>query len=330
MVIKTNQISLLWALQSSCNLFCRYCYFSDNYPDSPKGDNDLQIETILNFITKFEEGLISRVFIAGGEPLLIKSLPNLIKSLKTSGCKIIICTNGLPLTNARLSTFLCEYVDAVSISLDSHEAEYNDYWRVDKSRRGWSSVVEGIKTLLFAKKNYKSNIKIGVYTVLTKMNLYSILETAKFISNLGVDYYVVQPVSLPTNHYLFDDLVLTKNDYSCLEQKLSLLQNANFPMKLPPRDYFEKILKSVMTTDFLEQQSCFGGRELYFIKPDGTVWDCPSTYKIANTPQNKHFTIIGQKPSEIFKKNKKKKCLYFSQDCVNMWALMAFDKLLAV
>jgi hypothetical protein len=70
---------------------------------------------------------------------------------------------------------------------------------------------------------------------------------------------------------------------------------------------------------------CFGGRELFFIEPDGSVWDCPSSLKIAATPSGRLRSIRGHAATGLFTAvSRCTDCALFSRDCVNMWPLMEF------
>lgn len=76
---------------------------------------------------------------------------------------------------------------------------------------------------------------------------------------------------------------------------------------------------------------CFGGHTLFFIEPDGTVWDCPSSLKIAATPPSRHRTIRAGDARQLFGPAHRAcptDCALFSRDCVNMWPLTGFDKFL--
>src|SRR6266542_5741701 len=65
---------------------------------------------------------------------------------------------------------------------------------------------------------------------------------------------------------------------------------------------------------------CFGGRELFFIEPDGSVWDCPSSLKIAATSPGQRRNIRGRTAAGLFATGPRcTDCSLFSHDCVNMW-----------
>jgi hypothetical protein len=76
---------------------------------------------------------------------------------------------------------------------------------------------------------------------------------------------------------------------------------------------------------------CFGGHTLYFIEPDGSVWDCPSSTKIAATPAQRRRSIKNADAGTLFAPpcSAARDCALFSVDCVNMWPLNGFSAMLA-
>jgi sulfatase maturation enzyme AslB (radical SAM superfamily) len=337
-------VTLLWALRSPCNFGCKYCYFGTREDDrnraesfqpgelSHLGHNDVGIENILDFITPFSPELVRRVFLAGGEPLFWKGIYQTISALKKVGSEVILCTNGLSLIDEKISNFIVNnYVDAVSISLDSYDPKYNDHWRVDHSGKGWYGVVEGIKMLLRKRDKYHKKMKVGVYSVITRRNIEHIVKTGSLVADLGVDYFIYQPISLDSNHKLYDELSLNSEHYEDLVSAIEELKSANLKVYLPNEIYLNLFLHTLTSKPAPTITSCFGGRDLFFIEPDGSVWDCPSMYKIAKTPPSQHLSICSYSAKQLFsaeRRGRNTDCSCFSQDCVNMWQLMAFDDIL--
>lgn len=337
-------VIILWAPRSPCNLGCQYCYFgtlddarTESVPLRPGelshvGKNDVPLHSLISFIQSFNVELVHRVFIAGGEPLVWPGCRMMIQTLKAAGCQVVVCTNGLPLQDEHLCQWLVEAgVDAVSISLDSHDAEYNDHWRVDRRGDGWAGVVGGIRTLVTQRARSHSDLQIGVYSVISRLNIGHIVPTARLVSDLGVDYYIIQPVSLADDHALHDILSMNESHHRELMQAISELMSLEVKLYLPNKGYLKLFLRSLSSRFSRVVPGCFGGRDLFFIEPDGSVWDCPSMYKIAETPIEEYVSIVGQSSADIFSASRRARntdCSCFSQDCVNMWQLMAFDDIL--
>lgn len=341
---KVNGVTILWALQSPCNLGCLYCYYGTLEDDlnrkqpldiselSHVGYNDLTLESILKFIETINSKLVNRIFIAGGEPLNWKGAFEVMEELKNKNCEIIICTNGLPLLNENTSKWIIDNkIDAVSISLDSINFEYNDNWRIDKSGRGGQGVINGISKLIQLKKVSKSNIKIGVYCVVSKKNISHILDTCKFLNEIGIDYFIIQPISLTQDHKLYTELSLDETHIPEIKELIRSLLSSNVKIKLPNDKYFKLLVDTLPENSFYNIKGCFGGRDLFFIQPDGSVWDCPSIYKKRNTPQSEYLSILNQSADYIFSDSRRLKntdCSVMSKNCVNMWQLMSFNEIL--
>ncbi|MGH8902238.1 MAG: radical SAM protein [Egibacteraceae bacterium] len=338
-----RDVTLLWALRSPCNLGCRYCYFGTveehrlTSPDQPGqlshiSRGDLSFADIEAFLRTIGDSAVKRVFLAGGEPLIWPHTLTVVEILEAAEVQVVICTNGIPLNRPEISERIVAVgVDGVSVSLDSIDAKYNDRYRPSRNGiQGWSDVVSGIRRLIDARADQPVP-RVGLYTVITRCNIPAVREVAAFGSELGLDYYVPQPVSLAPAHPLHDELSLRENDVPALIAALDDLYQAGLLIRLPDRSYAHQFVTAITTHTPGFVTSCFGGHTLFFIEPDGSVWDCPSSSKIAATQPSRHCTIRGRHAAELFGTTRRtcaNGCDMFSKDCVNMWPLMGFDRLL--
>ncbi|BCL79639.1 radical SAM protein [Ktedonobacteria bacterium brp13] len=334
--------TLLWALRSPCNLGCLYCYFGtiedtgrrETTPGalSHIGRDDISLHDALFFISTMTPECVRRVFVAGGEPLVWRGTMSVLAALKAQGCEVIVCTNGLPLQKQELCRSLLDLsIDAVSISLDSYDAQYNDHWRRDKSGQGWKGVVQGIETLIQQRNERSASTKIGVYSVITRRNLAQMVATGRFVADLGVDYFIVQPIALASDHPLFGELSLEACHREAFQAQIHALHQAHLGIHLAHPSYIQQVLTTLSPGPLPVIKSCFGGRDLFFIEPNGSVWDCPSMDKIQQTPSTHYRTMKGASAEALFSRERRGRntdCTLFSQDCVNMWQLMQFDAIL--
>lgn len=172
-------------------------------------------------------------------------------------------------------------------------------------------------------------MKIGIYSVITSQNIAHIINTGRFASELNVDYFIIQPVSLTPNHRLHQEISLDHRHYEMLKNTIDMLKVAELKIGLPDDEYLKLFLQTLTEDQFPIIRGCFGGRDLFFIKPDGSIWDCPSMYKMEASP-NQCLSIIGHSADQVFSVDRRRNtdCSFFSQDCVNMWQLMAFDNII--
>ena len=339
-----RDVTLLWALRSPCHLACRYCYFGDLdehrlAPPTSAGQlshlsrTDASMADIDAFLSGVEHSAVQRVFLAGGEPLNWPPALSIARTLKNAGVEVIICTNGIPLNRPEIAADLIDLgIDAVSISVDSAEPAHHDHYRPSRTgRHGWTEVINGIRHLL-ATRGTSAVPKIGLYTVITCRNIPAIVQVAELAAQFGLDYFVPQPVSLPSGHKLHEELSLRPGDGPAATAALTALYHRRLPVGLPAADYQGRFAAAIGTEDLLQVKDCFGGHTLYFIEPDGSVWDCPSSYKIAATPHGRRRTIIGHRVAELFgpaRSSCPSDCALASRDCVNMWPLMGFGRIIA-
>lgn len=338
-----RDVTLLWALRSACNMGCTYCYFGtiEEHQASPPtragtlshlSRDDLAITDIEAFAGTLPGSAVKRIFIAGGEPLIWPRTLDIAAMIKAAGIQVVLCTNGIPLNRADITEQIISLgVDSVSVSLDSPDPAYNDHYRRARNHQhGHADVVAGARRLLDARAD-RTRPRVGLYMVVTRRNIQQVTTMGRLAADLGMDYFVPQPISLAPGHPLQAELGLSSDHVARVTTELALLYDARLNISLPDRSYaasFAATLRSELP-GFVA--GCFGGHTLFFIEPDGSVWDCPSYLKIAATPPSRHRTIRGGDARRLFgpaHRDCPADCALFSRDCVNMWPLTGFDDFL--
>lgn len=338
-----RDITVLWALRSPCSFGCPHCYFgelAEHKETPPEGlgvlshipVRDLDRTVMEEFARSLAGSPVERVILAGGEPLDWLPTLSLIKTIKDAGCEVVVATNGVPLTRPRIARRLVELgVDGVSVSLDSADAAVNDRLRPSRSGRvGHREVLDGIRTLL-SERGSAPGPRVGIYTVVMRDRPQEITDVARLASEVGVDYYVPQPISLPPDHRLFAERCHTPDDVPAVEDQLRRLLADPGGLALPDLAYMRQFLASISTQDSGRVEECFGGAQLFFIQPDGSLWDCPSDRRIAATAHSKQRSIVGADARTMFDGRPAcTDCSHFSRDCVNMGPLvLGMPRLLA-
>ncbi|MDQ2812277.1 MAG: radical SAM protein [Actinomycetota bacterium] len=330
-----RDVTLLWALRSPCAFACPHCYFGTigEHAGTPPGQagvlshlsrTDLPANALTAFARTLAGSPVERVIIAGGEPLDWPGTLGVISLIKDAGCQVVIATNGVPLTRPHVAERLVALgVDGVSVSLDSADAQINDQMRPSRSGRfGYRDVLEGIRSLLRARAGRPAP-RVGIYTVVTRSRPQEITDVARVAAGLGADYYVPQPISLPPGHALSDQLSHTPGDAADVGEQLARLYDNPQGLALPDPSYIQRFIDAVSTDDNGHVPECFGGARLFFVQPDGSVWDCPSDRRIAATAPGRRRTIRDGDARTLFTVRPAcTDCSLFSRDCVNMWPLV--------
>ena len=127
-----------------CNLRCRYCMPEDGVKKLAHADI-LTLEEILRVAEVFARLGIRKIRLTGGEPLLRKNLPSLIRGLKNlRGIEqVTLTTNGVLLKTAA-PELVAAGLDGVNLSLDTLDATTF----TELTRRNFlSAVLDGLQTL---------------------------------------------------------------------------------------------------------------------------------------------------------------------------------------
>ena len=133
--------SLRVSVTDRCNLRCRYCMPEDDYTWLPRGTL-LSFEEINRLVEIFAEFGVDKVRLTGGEPLLRRDLPTLIRLLKQQASihDIALTTNGI-LLDEQAESLRDAGLHRVTVSLDTLQP---DRFRILTKRDTFDRVLGGI------------------------------------------------------------------------------------------------------------------------------------------------------------------------------------------
>ena len=176
--------TLILKLVGYCDLACRYCYDYRAVTYSRRMSDEVARQAIVDSLAR--SGPILKILFHGGEPLLaidqIRSLvPFALEAARDAGREVqfSVQTNGRHFSRETVD-FLLENRFTIGVSLDG-PAELNDRHRVDHSGRGHFAEIEAA-----LRSNPRLLAKVGVLTTVTRTNAASLLETARYMRNLGI------------------------------------------------------------------------------------------------------------------------------------------------
>ena len=174
----------LWLIMTgfSCNSNCLLC----SLRPQAKFNKDKDTEEITEMIRTGQKSGYKRIEFTGGEPTIRPDIFELIAAAKKSGFEeIAISTNGRMLGYER---FLNKAVDAglnrITVTLYGSKPEIHN--AVSRTPDSFDQTVSGIKNILT-----KEKIALSVNTVVCRLNCRDLLETGRFISELGVKVWGV-------------------------------------------------------------------------------------------------------------------------------------------
>ncbi len=133
--------SLRLSVTDRCNIRCAYCMPEDHYVWLPRQDL-LAFEEMCRLVDVFVRLGVDRIRLTGGEPLLRRDLPSLVRQLAARPAlrDIAITTNGLLLA-PRIEALAAAGLHRVTVSLDTLRPErFRALTRYD----GHAAVLDGI------------------------------------------------------------------------------------------------------------------------------------------------------------------------------------------
>jgi len=136
--------NLRLSVTDRCNLRCSYCMPEEEYAWLPRADI-LTFEETVRLVGVFADLGVDKVRLTGGEPLLRKDLPHLVKMIAAEPRirDLAITTNGI-LLGQQARTLRDAGIHRVTVSLDTLRP---DRFRALTRRESFPQVLEGIEAV---------------------------------------------------------------------------------------------------------------------------------------------------------------------------------------
>ena len=145
-----------WLITTRCNQKCAYCHGFRNIPELSYEENE-------EVLSKLIRAGVNYITFSGGEALLYPNILDLLKIARQNGVKSKLITNGSLIANNEKVREIVDYLDTITLSLDTTRDEINE-----QMGRGRNHFTE-IKKVLDILKN--KDIRIKINTVVTKLNI---------------------------------------------------------------------------------------------------------------------------------------------------------------
>ncbi len=283
------------SVTDQCNFRCTYCMpkeiFGPDYPFLSQSEL-LSFDEIERIATQFARAGVEKIRITGGEPLLRKELPALLKRLRAiDGIRdIALTTNGVLLP--RLAVQLRDAgMDRVTVSLDTLDNRL--FGSINGRGVGIDPVLKGIEAAHQAGLSVKINmmVKKGI-------NDGEILPMARYFKHTPYVLRFIEYMDVGTsNGWNWDDVVSKKEILSIIGNEL--------PLEPVDRNYYGEVAKRYRYTDGQGEIGIISSISDTFcstctrarLSADGSVYTCLFTGKGTDF---KHFLRAGASDEDLF------------------------------
>lgn len=256
-----------WDITGACNLNCAYCREKQT-----AGLNHLELSQILPIVDQFAEASVQRVCIAGGEPLTLPFLGDVLAYMNGKVEKIAITTNGTLITERNVDT-IKKHCNAVQVSLDGSKAEFHDRLRGSGT---FIKTVRGIKILI------NSGVRVVTRFTICRPNVEDISDYIRFAHSLGASAAYVRRC-LPAGNYANVQPFSAPELFEIYKQAYSVGQHIG--IRVGSSDYFSQLFFDPAEMSKAEESmrkrpgqvvsGCSIGIDAFFLAQDGKILFCP-------------------------------------------------------
>lgn len=198
------------AITYACNIKCRFCYAGCTHQKKQKELDTEGFKKVLDIIR--HEAQVPSVSFTGGEPLLNKDLPELIKyASKVNGMRVNLITNGTLITPEKAEEFAEAGLSSAQVSIESPYASVHD--SITKVPGSHEASVAGFKALKAA------GITVHPHFTVCKLNRESAEKYPEFCKEMGSDRFSANLV-IPAGRGDDDDLTVSYSDIGEIISKL--------------------------------------------------------------------------------------------------------------
>jgi radical SAM protein with 4Fe4S-binding SPASM domain len=116
-------LQVFWCLTDRCNLQCNFC-LSESDPEMR--DHELSATQRAVILNQLIENRVLKVYLTGGEPLLIPETLEYVRRLRNEGVFTVLTTNGILLDRTIIRDLAVHGINRIQVSLHGATAETND------------------------------------------------------------------------------------------------------------------------------------------------------------------------------------------------------------
>ena len=284
----------------NCNHHCLFCHYNylGHQGKFPEG-------RMISLVEELSQNEVKSVVFAGtGEPTLHKDTFKAIRRAKALGLDVAMSTNGAILKEEDLYD-IAKNLTWIRFSFNAGSAE--DYAVVHKTKeKDYYKVLDNIKRLVEIKEEIGSSITIGAQFVLIPQNKNNVVNHAKRLKDIGIDYFSVKHFyDHDENEFKVEKNFLSEDEYKNLEVESEKISDENF-------------LFTVRDVDNLDTNrtytKCFGLEFIAYIREDGELYTC---FSYQHEKKTSLGNIFENSFSEVWESKQKRDAIDFINDDID-------------
>jgi MoaA/NifB/PqqE/SkfB family radical SAM enzyme len=278
--MRKGLVHLNLQIMYQCNFRCKICdFWKKEYRKMPKL-SAAQVEIISEKLRPLGPLIVS---VGGGEPMLHRELPQMIKALAKHHFPVMIC-NGWFMTPEKARELFAAGMHEISISVDYASAEKHD------EQRGRPGAFErALKALEYLQQNRTDpSQRVHMISVVMDDNIDEIEPLIKLAKEVGVSYLVT---------LYSDQRGVKENKASRGDITARLLDlHKRYPSFVALRGYLGRFTEAVETGI----DPCYAGKNLFNIDCQGNVSRCidqldqPAGNILTDNVEDIRRTLLGQ------------------------------------
>ena len=250
-----------WEITHRCNARCIHCY-SASGPGASCAD-ELSTEEALDVIDQLADAGLLVLALSGGEPMLRRDWPELVRHAVERGLRVNVGTNGSTVT-ARTAQQLSELgVHSVTVSLDSHREHVHDFFRQLPGL--YRRTIRAIELLS------ERDVRVVVGFTPTRVNWQDGRSVVRLASSLGADAVNLSEY-VPAGRGPIDLALEPEELHSVLKAWIQMRQEYRGRMDIIWHDCRVGML--VPEEEQRKYVGCGAGRLVARICPNGIVTPC--------------------------------------------------------
>jgi len=256
-----------WDIVGTCNLNCTYCRqkILSGLPHLPKGQ-------VFKIIDKLVASEVEIVSLAGGEPLTLSFLPEVLRYLRGKVKQIIVTTNGT-LIKIPQAEMLKEYCSEVQVSIDGSCSAIHDQFR---GRGTFDRAIAAVRLLV------EMGVTVVLRLTICRENKDDTGNYVRLAHELGVRAAYLRR-ALPIGNYQNGDVLRPEELYAAFKDAFD--QGKKFGIHVGSADYFSQLEFDRRERDKAEKNiaerpnqilsGCSIGIDAFYLTQDGKVLFCP-------------------------------------------------------